>query len=42
MKYLYGKKIPIIGHSMYFDTMFMYDKLIGDLSDDFYIQNRNS
>ena len=36
IKYLSDKKIPIIGHNMYFDTMFIYDKLIGDLPDDFY------
>ena len=37
IKYLCDKKIPIIGHNIYFDTMFIYDKLIGDLPDDFYI-----
>ena len=36
IKYLCEKKIPIIGHNIYFDTMFIYDKLIGDLPDDFY------
>ena len=36
IKYLSDKKIPIIGHNIYFDTMFIYDKLIGDLPDDFY------
>ena len=30
------KKIPIIGHNIYFDMMFIYDKLIGDLPEDFY------
>ena len=30
------KKIPIIGHNIYFDMMFLYDKLIGDLPEDFY------
>ena len=30
------KKIPIIGHNIYYDMMFLYDKLIGDLPDDFY------
>ena len=30
------KKIPIIGHNIYFDMMFIYDKLIGDLPKDFY------
>ena len=36
IKYLSDKKIPIIGHNIYFDTMFIYDKLIADLPDDFY------
>ena len=36
IKYLSDKKIPIIGHNIYFDTMFIYSKLIGDLPDDFY------
>ena len=34
--YLCQKKIPIIGHNIYYDMMFLYDKLIGDLPDDFY------
>ena len=34
--YLCKKKIPIIGHNIYYDMMFVYDKLIGDLPDDFY------
>ena len=34
--YLCKKKIPIIGHNIYYDMMFLYDKLIGDLPDDFY------
>lgn len=36
LKYIIDKKIPIIGHNMYFDMMFLYDKLIGDLPPDFY------
>ena len=36
IKYLSDKKIPIIGHNIYFDTMFIYHKLIADLPDDFY------
>ncbi len=31
-----NKKLPIIGHNIYFDMMFIYDKLIGDLPEDFY------
>ena len=31
-----NKKIPIIGHNIYFDMMFIYDKLIGDLPENFY------
>jgi uncharacterized protein YlzI (FlbEa/FlbD family) len=34
--YLCKKKIPIIGHNIYYDMMFLYDKLIGGLPDDFY------
>ena len=34
--YLCKKKIPIIGHNIYYDMMFLYDKLIGDLPDDFF------
>ena len=34
--YLCKKKIPIIGHNIYYDMMFLYDKLIGDLPNDFY------
>ena len=34
--YLCKKKKPIIGHNIYFDMMFLYDKLIGDLPDNFY------
>ena len=34
--YLCKKQIPIIGHNIYYDMMFVYDKLIGDLPDDFY------
>ena len=34
--YLCKKKIPIIGHNIYYDMMFLYDKLIGDLPDNFY------
>ena len=36
IEYLCQKKIPIIGHNIYFDMMFLYDKLIGDLPPDFY------
>ena len=36
IKYLSNKRIPIIGHNIYFDSIFIYDKLIGDLPDDFY------
>ena len=36
LKYIIDKKIPIIGHNMYFDMMFLYDKLIADLPPDFY------
>ena len=30
------KNIPIVGHNIYYDMMFLYDKLIGDLPSDFY------
>ena len=36
IEYLCSKKIPIIGHNIYYDMMFLYDKLIGDLPSDFY------
>ena len=36
IEYLCEKKIPIIGHNIYYDMMFLYDKLIGDLPQDFY------
>ena len=36
IEYLCKKKIPIIGHNIYFDMLFLYDKIIGDLPDDFY------
>ena len=36
IEYLCEKKIPIIGHNIYYDMMFLYDKLIGDLPLDFY------
>ena len=36
IEYLCTRKIPIIGHNIYFDMMFLYDKLIGDLPPDFY------
>ena len=36
IEYLCQKQIPIIGHNIYYDMMFLYDKLIGDLPDDFY------
>ena len=36
IEYLCKKQIPIIGHNIYYDMMFLYDKLIGDLPDDFY------
>ena len=36
LEYLIQKKIPIIGHNIYFDIMFIFDKLINDLPEDFY------
>ena len=36
IEYLCAKKIPIIGHNIYYDMMFLFDKLIGDLPKDFY------
>ena len=36
VEYLCKKQIPIIGHNIYYDMMFLYDKLIGDLPSDFY------
>ena len=36
IKYLSSKKIPLIGHNIYFDLMFIYDKFISDLPKDFY------
>ena len=36
IEYLCSKKIHIIGHNIYFDMMFLYDKLIGDLPEDFF------
>lgn len=36
IEYISQKKIPIIGHNIYFDMMFIYEKLIDDLPDDFY------
>jgi len=36
IKYLSSKSIPIIGHNIYFDLMFIYDKFISDLPSDFY------
>ena len=36
IEYLCKKQIPIIGHNIYYDMLFLYDKLIGDLPDDFY------
>ena len=36
IKYLSSKKIPLIGHNIYFDLMFLYDKFISDLPQDFY------
>ena len=36
IEYLCAKKIPIIGHNIYYDMMFVFDKLIGDLPPDFY------
>ena len=36
IEYLCSKKIPIIGHNIYYDMMFVFDKLIGDLPPDFY------
>ena len=35
-EYLINKKIPLIGHNIYFDMMFLYDKLIDDLPEKFY------
>ena len=36
IEYLCAKEIPIIGHNIYYDMMFVFDKLIGDLPPDFY------
>jgi len=36
VEYLCKKNIPIVGHNIYYDMMFLYDKLIGDLPSDFY------
>ena len=36
IKYLSSKSIPLIGHNIYFDLMFIYDKFISDLPQDFY------
>ena len=36
IEYLISKQIPIIGHNIYMDLMFIYDKLIDDLPEDFY------
>ena len=36
IEYLISKEIPIIGHNIYMDLMFIYDKLIDDLPEDFY------
>ena len=36
IEYLCQKQIPIIGHNIYYDMMFLYDKLIGDLPPNFY------
>ena len=38
--YLCKRKIPIIGHNIYYDMMFLYDKLIGDLPDSFFEYKR--
>lgn len=36
IKYLSSKSIPLIGHNIYFDLMFLYDKFLSDLPSDFY------
>ena len=36
IKYLSSKSIPLIGHNIYFDLMFIYDKFLSDLPSDFY------
>ena len=36
IKYLSTKSLPLIGHNIYFDLMFIYDKFISDLPPDFY------
>ena len=36
IKYLSSKSLPLIGHNIYFDLMFIYDKFISDLPSDFY------
>ena len=36
IKYLSSKSLPLIGHNIYFDLMFIYDKFISDLPPDFY------
>ena len=36
MKYLLEKKLPIVGHNISFDLMFIYEKLIDDLPEDYY------
>ena len=36
IKYLSSKQIPLIGHNIYFDLMFLYDKFLSNLPQDFY------
>ena len=36
IEYIINKKIPIIGHNIFMDIMFIYDKFIDDLPEDYY------
>ena len=36
IKYLSSKQIPLIGHNIYFDLLFIYDKFLSNLPKDFY------
>ena len=36
IKYLSSKQIPLIGHNIYFDLLFIYDKFLSNLPQDFY------
>ena len=35
IKYLSSSRIPLIGHNIYFDLMFLYDKFLSNLPNDF-------